>query len=110
MSTRHGGRLYTAPHGDAYLEHGANWIHGGSDENELFDMACRHSLLDGASPILENRTKGLFYTSAGQSIDAQLGEKCYKLFFDAEVGAERLFRADSRMKRRLANKSLLQFL
>ena len=94
------------------MEHGANWIHGGSggDENELFDVAVSNSLLDGDRLELEDREGGLFYTSDGSSIDGQFGQKCYNLFFDAEVGAEKLFRADSRMKRRLANKSLLQFL
>ena len=106
---RYGGRLFTAPHGDAYLEYGANWIHGGSEENELFKLARQRSLL-GDNLNLENRTKGLFYTSAGQSIDGQLGEKCYKLFFDAEMEAGRLYRTDSRMKQRMASKSLLQYL
>ncbi|KAI9562668.1 hypothetical protein GHT06_010122 [Daphnia sinensis] len=108
-SSRYGGRLFTAPHGDAYLEYGANWIHGGSEENELFKLARQRSLLSDTLN-LENRTKGLFYTSAGQTIDGQLGEKCYQLFFDAEMEAGRLYRSDSRMKQRLANKSLLQYL
>lgn len=92
------------------MEYGANWIHGGSDENELFSLARRNALLDGKQLQLENRTKGLFYTSAGQSIDGQFGELCYRLFFDAELEAERLYRADSRAKQRLAKKSLLEFL
>lgn len=106
---RYGGRLHTEPHGDAYLEYGANWIHGGSEENELFKMARQRSLL-GDNLNLENRTKGLFYTSNGTSIDSQLGEKCYQLFFNAEMEAGRLYRKDSRLKERLANKSLLQYL
>jgi hypothetical protein len=101
--------LFTAPHGDAYLEYGANWIHGGSEENELFKLARQRSLLSD-NLNFENRTKGLFYTSNGQTIDGQLGEKCYQLFFDAEMEAGRLYRSDSRMKERLASKTLLQYL
>jgi monoamine oxidase len=109
ISYRYGGRLFTAPHGDAYLEYGANWIHGGSEENELFKLARQRSLLSD-NLNLENRTKGFFYTSTGQTIDGQLGEKCYQLFFDAETEAGRLYRSDSRMKQKLASKSLLQYL
>lgn len=108
--SRYGGRLYTLPYGDAYLEMGANWIHGGSEENDLFDVAARRSLLDVQSLLLEDRAEGLFYTSQGQSIDSQLGVKCYQMFFDAELEAGRLYRSDARMKQRLASKSLLQFL
>lgn len=99
----------TVPYGDAYLEYGANWIHGGSEENQLFKLARQRRLI-GDTWDLENRTKGFFYTSAGQTIDAILGEKCYQLFFDAESEAGRLYRFDSRTKERLANKSLLQYL
>jgi len=106
---RYGGRLYTAPHGEAYLEYGANWIHGGSDENVLFELASQKALL-GNEPQLEDRTHGLFYTSLGQPIDSQLGQKCYQMFFEAEMNAARLYRFDHLMKRQLANKSLLVFL
>ena len=106
---RYGGRLYTAPHGEAYLEYGANWIHGGSDENVLFELAGQKALI-GDQPQLEDRTHGLFYTSLGQPIDSQLGQKCYQMFFEAEMNAARLYRFDHLMKRQLATKSLLVFL
>ena len=102
--------MHTIPYGDAYLELGANWIHGGSEENELFEMAGRRSLLDVNSLQLEERAEGLFYTSHGESINNELGVKCYQMFFDAELEAGRLYRSDQRMKQRLASKSLLQFL
>ena len=106
---RYGGRLYTAPYGEAYLEYGANWIHGGSDENVLFELAGQTALL-GNQPQLEDRTNGLFYTSLGQPIDSQLGQKCYQMFFEAEMNAGRLYRFDHLMKRQLATKSLLVYL
>ena len=102
--------MHTIPYGDAYLELGANWIHGGSEENELFEMAGRRSLLDVNSLQLEERAEGLFYTSHGESINNELGVMCYQMFFDAELEAGRLYRSDQRMKQRLASKSLLQFL
>lgn len=108
-SNRYGGRLYTAPYGEAYLEYGANWIHGGSDENILFELAGQTALL-GNQPQLEDRTNGLFYTSLGQPIDSQLGQKCYQMFFEAEMNAGRLYRFDHLMKRQLAAKSLLVYL
>jgi len=115
-SDRYGGRLYTAPYGEAYLEHGANWIHGGSEENDLFKLARQNALLSNDEsvvpqrPLLEDRTHGLFYTSLGQAIDSQLGHKCYQLFFEAEMNATRHYRFDHRTKKRLATKSLLDFL
>ena len=91
------------------MEYGANWIHGGSEENDLFKLA-RQSALVADEPELENRTHGLFYTSHGRPIDSELGRKCYEMFFEAEKEAGRLYRFDSRTKKLLADKSLLQFL
>lgn len=101
--------MFTAPYGDAYLEFGANWIHGGSDENELFRLARRNSLLS-AEPATEDRVTGLFYTSQGDPIDAELGARCYELFFEAELNASLLYRDNHLLKNRLQHKSLQQFL
>ena len=106
---RYGGRLWTQPFGSAYIEYGANWIHGGSDQNELFRMAFQRDML-GERLEVEDRLRGLFYTSQGQSLDAELSRKCYGMFFEAEAEAGRLYRSHNLNKKRLHNKTLLQFL
>lgn len=83
---RYGGRLHTAPYGDAYIEFGANWVHGGSDQNELFQLARRRHLLQELHEE-EDRVCGLYYTSAGQTIDPEISRRCFDLFFQVRCAS-----------------------
>ncbi|XP_068424216.1 peroxisomal N(1)-acetyl-spermine/spermidine oxidase [Clinocottus analis] len=54
---RSGGRIKTGTLGDNIVEIGANWIHGPSEENPVFRLACKYRLLDPEALAPENQAK-----------------------------------------------------
>ncbi|XP_063046938.1 peroxisomal N(1)-acetyl-spermine/spermidine oxidase-like isoform X2 [Engraulis encrasicolus] len=52
---RSGGRIRTGRLGSNIVEIGANWIHGPSQGNPVFRLACQHGLLDPADTTEENQ-------------------------------------------------------
>ncbi|XP_062375431.1 peroxisomal N(1)-acetyl-spermine/spermidine oxidase-like isoform X2 [Sardina pilchardus] len=52
---RSGGRIRTGRLGSNIVEIGANWIHGPSQENPVFRLACHYNLLDPESVTEENQ-------------------------------------------------------
>ncbi|XP_048864394.1 peroxisomal N(1)-acetyl-spermine/spermidine oxidase [Brienomyrus brachyistius] len=52
---RSGGRVKTGCLGSNIVEIGANWIHGPSQENPVFRLACQYGLLDKESMTEENQ-------------------------------------------------------
>ncbi|XP_043912878.1 peroxisomal N(1)-acetyl-spermine/spermidine oxidase-like isoform X2 [Protopterus annectens] len=76
-TARPGGRIKTTEFGKGLVEIGANWIHGPSKENPVFQLACRYGLLDAEAMSEENQaieTKGhppyppVSYSSSGKII------------------------------------------
>jgi len=64
---RVGGRIHTQKYGESSIEMGAQWIHG-ELANPVFELACKHDLVDLGS-IGEAKRKDLsFYLSTGQFI------------------------------------------
>ncbi|TNN58329.1 Peroxisomal N(1)-acetyl-spermine/spermidine oxidase [Liparis tanakae] len=54
-TARSGGRIKTGRLGDNIIEIGANWIHGPSEENPVFRLACKYGLLDPEALAPENQ-------------------------------------------------------
>ena len=65
---RVGGRVHTVQHNGGVLELGAQWLHGGSQSNTLFNFYLRQSLLGGEVRTLREKA-GYFYTSSGRVIN-----------------------------------------
>ena len=73
MMFRWGGRVKTIPFGKSLVELGANWIHGGSYSNPVFNLANQSPELlelDGIRVHRLSRRNGLFYSPhTGRAID-----------------------------------------
>uniref|UniRef100_A0AAY3ZV63 Amine oxidase domain-containing protein n=1 Tax=Denticeps clupeoides TaxID=299321 RepID=A0AAY3ZV63_9TELE len=54
-TARSGGRVHTGRLGSNIVEIGANWIHGPSQENPVFRLACGYNLLDQEAMSEENQ-------------------------------------------------------
>ncbi|KAL2083071.1 hypothetical protein ACEWY4_020844 [Coilia grayii] len=86
---RSGGRIRTGRLGSNIVEIGANWIHGPSQENPVFRLACHYGLLDAESMSEENQAMDVgghppfvpsFLRSSGGSVDPELMVPAVELF------------------------------
>ncbi|KAJ8418184.1 hypothetical protein AAFF_G00138930 [Aldrovandia affinis] len=86
---RCGGRIRTGRLGDKIVEIGANWIHGPSQENPVFRLACQYNLLDEESMSEENQTQDIgghppfvpnWFSSSGKRLGLELTEPTTLLF------------------------------
>ena len=60
---RWGGRVKSEQNGKAWMEIGANWIHGGSYSNPVFNMAVNSDLLHWGEKKIQrfSRRNGFYY-------------------------------------------------
>lgn len=73
---RFGGRLHTADFGVGHVELGANWVHGASPANCLFNLANTFGLIE--TPLrLFDRSQGAFLHSSGVAIDQEVARELY---------------------------------
>ncbi|XP_076831410.1 peroxisomal N(1)-acetyl-spermine/spermidine oxidase [Brachyhypopomus gauderio] len=79
-TSRSGGRIKTGRLGCNIVEIGANWIHGPSQENPVFRLACHYQLLDKEAMSEENQSVDIgghppfvanCFTSSGREIDPE---------------------------------------
>ncbi|MGH0141865.1 UNVERIFIED_CONTAM: hypothetical protein FKN15_075001 [Acipenser sinensis] len=85
---RSGGRIKTTTFGNVIVEIGANWIHGPSKANPVFQLACEHGLLDAQAMSEENQALDVgghpsfqsFYSSSGNKLTPELTESVSQLF------------------------------
>ncbi|MGH0176083.1 UNVERIFIED_CONTAM: hypothetical protein FKN15_071996 [Acipenser sinensis] len=75
--------------GNVIVEIGANWIHGPSKANPVFQLACEHGLLDAQAMSEENQAldvgghpsfQSSFYSSSGKKLTPDLTEPVSQLF------------------------------
>ncbi|KAG7462507.1 hypothetical protein MATL_G00185600 [Megalops atlanticus] len=86
---RSGGRIRTGRLGDKIVEIGANWIHGPSQENPVFRLACQYNLLDEKSMTEENQSVDVgghppfvpdLFSSSGKRLSPELAGPASALF------------------------------
>ncbi|XP_076141647.1 peroxisomal N(1)-acetyl-spermine/spermidine oxidase [Alosa pseudoharengus] len=86
---RSGGRVRTGRLGSNIVEIGANWIHGPSQENPVFRLACHYNLLDPESMTEENQAMDVgghppfvpsFLRSSGGTVSAERLVPALELF------------------------------
>ncbi|XP_058841066.1 peroxisomal N(1)-acetyl-spermine/spermidine oxidase-like [Acipenser ruthenus] len=85
---RSGGRIKTTTFGNVIVEIGANWIHGPSKANPVFQLACEHGLLDSQAMSEENQALDVeghpsfqsFYSSSGNKLTPELTKSVSQLF------------------------------
>ncbi|MBN3284881.1 PAOX oxidase, partial [Polyodon spathula] len=86
---RSGGRIKTTTFGNVIVEIGANWIHGPSKANPVFQLACEHGLLDAQAMSEENQAlhvgghpsfQSSFYSSSGKKLTPELTKPVSQLF------------------------------
>ncbi|XP_062852245.1 peroxisomal N(1)-acetyl-spermine/spermidine oxidase [Trichomycterus rosablanca] len=88
-TSRSGGRIKTGRLGSNVVEIGANWIHGPSQENPVFRLACHYQLLDKESMSEENQSVDVgghppfnpnWFSSAGRKLDLNVLGPAVELF------------------------------
>ncbi|KAI1894289.1 hypothetical protein AGOR_G00114290 [Albula goreensis] len=86
---RCGGRIRTGRLGKKIVEIGANWIHGPSQENPVFRLACQYNLLDPESMSEENQAMDIgghppfvpnWFSSSGKRLGPELMLPATSLF------------------------------
>ncbi|XP_076315742.1 spermine oxidase-like [Tachypleus tridentatus] len=82
---RYGGRIHTVYFGrqNSIVELGANWIHGGSPANPVFNLVVQNGLLPGNINYYE-RDNCHFVTSSGSMVEREMSKTVYGLFQDLE--------------------------
>eukprot|EP00094_Tigriopus_californicus_P012667 TCALIF_12245-PA protein Name:"Similar to PAO Polyamine oxidase (Zea mays)" AED:0.06 eAED:0.06 QI:102/0.75/0.8/1/1/1/5/955/188 len=90
---RWGGRVRTETFGQSLIEVGANWIHGGSYANPIFNLANQSPdlLLHEGQIQRFSRKNGLFYRPGKKNVEKELGEIGFRLFFDIERQSAELY-------------------
>ncbi|XP_042193031.1 peroxisomal N(1)-acetyl-spermine/spermidine oxidase isoform X1 [Callorhinchus milii] len=80
-SGRPGGRIHSRDFAKGMVEIGAQWIHGPSAENAVFQLACQHNLLDEKVMSEENQAvqsdgyppgRSVFYSSSGKRLGPEI--------------------------------------
>ncbi|XP_035387560.1 LOW QUALITY PROTEIN: peroxisomal N(1)-acetyl-spermine/spermidine oxidase [Electrophorus electricus] len=80
-TSRSGGRVQTGRLGKSNPEIGANWIHGPSQENPVFRLACYYQLLDKEAMSEQNQSVDIgghppfvpnCFTSSGRKVDPEM--------------------------------------
>ncbi len=90
VDCRWGGRVRTERFGSSVVEIGANWIHGGTYSNPVFNLANRRRrellLLNGEGKVHRmTRRYGHYYMPRdGHCVDKELGERAFEAFFEIE--------------------------
>ncbi|KAG9275346.1 peroxisomal N(1)-acetyl-spermine/spermidine oxidase [Astyanax mexicanus] len=88
-TSRSGGRIKTGSLGSNIVEIGANWIHGPSQENPVFRLACQYQLLDKESMSEENQAVEVgghppfipnWFSSSGRKLDSEMMAPASELF------------------------------
>ncbi|KAI4877632.1 hypothetical protein NFI96_022997, partial [Prochilodus magdalenae] len=97
-TSRSGGRIKTGRLGKSVrsggpagniVEVGANWIHGPSQDNPVFRLACRYQLLDKESMSEENQSVDIgghppfipnWFSSSGRKLDSEVMGPAFELF------------------------------
>lgn len=74
---RLGGRIHTADFGHGYVELGANWCHGASQDNCLFNLVNTFRLLERPLQLFD-RSLGAFLHSSGTALNQELAHQLYK--------------------------------
>ncbi|XP_072139018.1 peroxisomal N(1)-acetyl-spermine/spermidine oxidase [Mobula birostris] len=86
---RCGGRIWSRGFAKGLVEIGAQWIHGPSKQNAVFQLAGQYGLLDETAMSEENQAVQLdahlpgvstFYTSSGKRIDPEIAASTEELF------------------------------
>uniref|UniRef100_UPI00398EA597 peroxisomal N(1)-acetyl-spermine/spermidine oxidase n=1 Tax=Pristiophorus japonicus TaxID=55135 RepID=UPI00398EA597 len=86
---RGGGRIWSCRLGKGLIEIGAQWIHGPSKQNAVFQLASQHGLLDEKAISEENQAvqiAGLppgvstYYTSSGKRIGPEITDPMEELY------------------------------
>ncbi|XP_062376305.1 peroxisomal N(1)-acetyl-spermine/spermidine oxidase-like [Sardina pilchardus] len=87
---RSGGRIRTGKFGSSIVEMGAAWVHGPSQENAVFRLACQYNLLDPESMTEENQAIDVggnlplvpsFLRSSGGAVSAESLAPALELFY-----------------------------
>ncbi|XP_067876743.1 peroxisomal N(1)-acetyl-spermine/spermidine oxidase isoform X2 [Heterodontus francisci] len=90
---RSGGRIWSREFAKGLVEIGAQWIHGPSKQNAVFQFASQYDLLDEEAMSEENQTVQrdghppevpTYYTSSGKTIEPEITapmEKLYSMLF-----------------------------
>ncbi|KAL7877786.1 hypothetical protein SRHO_G00044290 [Serrasalmus rhombeus] len=88
-TSRSGGRIKTGRLGSNIVEVGANWIHGPSQENPVFRLACHYQLLSKESMSEENQSADIgghppfvpnWFSSSGRKLDPDVMGPAVELF------------------------------
>ncbi|XP_069741410.1 peroxisomal N(1)-acetyl-spermine/spermidine oxidase [Narcine bancroftii] len=86
---RQGGRIWSRSFAKGLIEMGAQWIHGPSKQNAVFQLASRYNLLDEMAMSEENQAVEVngrppavtsCYTSSGKRIDPELAVSVEELY------------------------------
>ncbi|XP_032082103.1 peroxisomal N(1)-acetyl-spermine/spermidine oxidase [Thamnophis elegans] len=89
-SGRAGGRIRSARFGKGVVEVGAQWIHGPSKENPVFQLASEAGLLDEEALLEENQQVEVYghppgpfawFSSRGRELDSQLVDSMGSFFW-----------------------------
>ncbi|XP_033883051.3 peroxisomal N(1)-acetyl-spermine/spermidine oxidase-like isoform X1 [Acipenser ruthenus] len=100
---RSGGRIKTTTFGNVIVEIGANWIHGPSKANPVFQLACEHGLLDAQAMSKENQAldvgghpsfQSSFYSSSGKKLTPDLTEPVSQLFLNLLEKSREFFQTE----------------
>ncbi|CAN9499850.1 unnamed protein product [Ophioblennius macclurei] len=90
-TSRSGGRIKTGRLGDNIIEIGANWIHGPSEENPVFRLACQYELLDPEALTPENQAVDVgghppwvpnVFSSSGRQLKIEDVYPAQEMFFE----------------------------
>ncbi|KAI5606293.1 peroxisomal N(1)-acetyl-spermine/spermidine oxidase [Silurus asotus] len=88
-TSRSGGRIQTGGLDGKIVEIGANWIHGPSQENPVFRLACQYQLLDGECMSEENQSLDIgglpplfstWLSSSGKKLEAEVLAPAVEVF------------------------------
>ncbi|XP_043912871.1 peroxisomal N(1)-acetyl-spermine/spermidine oxidase-like [Protopterus annectens] len=101
-TARPGGRIKTTKFGKGLVEIGANWIHGPSKQNPVFQLACQHGLLDAEALSEKNQAIKLgghlahlpvSYSSSGKVISPVVNETIRQFYINVLEKAKEAFSA-----------------
>ncbi|XP_064418648.1 peroxisomal N(1)-acetyl-spermine/spermidine oxidase isoform X2 [Latimeria chalumnae] len=99
---RSGGRIRTTGFGKGLVEIGANWIHGPSKKNPVFQLACHYRLLDDEATSEENQAievgghllyEPIILCSSGEKLSRQVVEPMEQLYLTVVEKSREFFLA-----------------
>ncbi|XP_078055742.1 peroxisomal N(1)-acetyl-spermine/spermidine oxidase [Mustelus asterias] len=109
-SGRSGGRIWSQGFARGLVEIGAQWIHGPSKQNAIFQLASQHDLLDEEAMSEENQALQIdghppnvstYYSSSGRRIEPEIAAPVEELYSALSLKSREFFQSKTEPVRSL---------